>query len=272
LSTRTCLTVAISAVAVLAACNSPRGGRRARPDQIPEQVAVERGTTTYGFFTSRERLPIEVSEFRIAKWPTTIAQYKDCIASGGCPPPANDACLHREGGGPLDAPNYEDEAEVDEQLPATCVGIGQAQAYCAWVGGALPTISQWLTAVRGREVTRFAWGNRLPGCEHRPEVAASRGAVPCRGAADPSFAVGHHAANASPFGVEDVLFAPGELLASAADAPLQSCSAPFAACVAYGVRPGAIDSAAPLDGVGTEEGERSPHPYAFRCVFPGESR
>lgn len=96
--------------------------------------------------------------------------------------------------------------------------------------------------------------------------------MPCRTPLDPSFAVGRHPAAASPFGVEDVLLAPGELIAPSADSPMQACSAPFAACVAYGGRPGAIDSAAPLDGVGTEHGERSPHSYAFRCAFPGDAK
>lgn len=132
---------AFSVVVVIGACDdAPRGARRARPDQIPEQVSVDRGTTTYGFFTSRERLPVEVSAFRVAKRPTTVAQYKQCVDAGACSAPAKDACLLREGGGALGVPTY--EVEGGEPLPVTCIGIAQAQAYCSWVGGMLPTITQ----------------------------------------------------------------------------------------------------------------------------------
>ncbi len=263
------LPLATAIVGLVGACNGvPRGAARARPDQIPEQVSVERGRTTYGFFTSRERVPVDVTAFRIAKRPTTVEQYAQCVSAGACRPPAENACIVREGGGALGLPTY--EVEGGDALPVTCVGIAEAQAYCAWVGGVLPTVTQWLTAARGREVTRFAWGNRLPRCEHRPDGAERTDGVPC----DRSFAIGHHAAGSSLFGVEDVLLAPGELIASSPDAPLQSCAPPFAACVVYGGRPGAIDSAAPLFGAGpgTEEGEQSPHSYAFRCAFPGDSK
>ena len=259
----------VLAIAVLvAACDG--GAREAHGGPLPELVSVARGTTTYGFFASRERVPVEVDAFRIAKRPTTVAEYKKCVAAGACSEPANDACIVRGEGGSLGAPTY--DIQGAERLPVTCVGIAQAKAYCSWVGGALPTVTQWLTAARGREVARFAWGNKLPRCEHRPDVGPAPRGTPCGNPQGSSFAVGDHAAGASPFGVEDVLLAPGELIAPSADSPLSSCTSPFAACVAYGARPGAIDSAAPLDGVGAEHGERSPHPYAFRCAFPGESK
>jgi hypothetical protein len=258
----------LSIVALVAACDD--GARGPRRGPLPELVSIERGTTIYGFFTSSERLPVEVEAFRIAKRPTTAEQYKQCVEAGACTAPAEDACIVRDEGGALGAPTY--EIKGAEKLPATCVGITQAQAYCSWVGGALPTVTQWLTAARGREVTRFAWGNRLPRCDHRPDVGQAPRGAPCRNPQGSSFAVGDHAAGAAPFGVEDVLLAPGELIAPSADSPLSACASPFAACVAYGARPGAIDSAAPLDGIGTEHGERSPHPYAFRCAFPGDSK
>lgn len=258
----------LSIATSVAACDDDAQGPRRGP--TPELVSIDRGTTTYGFFTSRERLPVEVEAFRIAKRPTTVEQYRQCVDAGACSAPAKDACIVREEGGALRLPTY--EVKGAEKLPATCVGIAQAQAYCSWVGGALPTVTQWLTAARGREVTRFAWGNRLPRCEQRPDVGSPPRGVPCRNPQGPSFAVGDHAAGASPFGVEDVLLAPGELIAPSANSPLAACASPFAACVAYGTRPGGIDSAAPLDGVGAEHGERSPHPYAFRCAFPGDSK
>ncbi len=259
-------------VAGTGACDdASRGGpRRARPDQIPEQVAIDRGTTTYGFFTSRDRKPIDVSAFRLTKHPITVGQYKQCVDAGACSVPMENVCLADGPRHALRGPTY--DLDSADALPVTCVGIPQAQAYCSWVGGVLPNIIQWITAARGRDVARFAWGNALPGCDQRPDVTPSRGAARCNKSLDPSFGVGGHLAAASPFGVEDVLLAPGELIATSVDSPVSTCAAPFAACVAYGVRPGAIDSVAPLDSVGTDHGEQSPHAYAFRCAFPGESK
>jgi hypothetical protein len=136
----------------------------------------------------------------------------------------------------------------------------------------LPTISQWLTAARGREVARFAWGNTVPRCEQRPDITNSMVGGSCPESQGRSFAVGHHVGGASPFGVEDVLLASGELIAASADSPVSACAAPFPACVAYGIRPGAIDSVEALDSVNSEDGERSRQAYGFRCAFPGDSK
>lgn len=262
-------------VAGATACDGSGSGgpRRARPDQVPEQVGIEQGTTTYGFYTSRDRKPVDVAAFRVAKWPITVAQFKQCMDAGACSAATENACLGATEGGRDALAARDTREESNDRVPVTCVGIKQAQAYCEWVGGRLPTINQWLTAVRGREVARFAWGNTLPRCEQRPDVTRQPvGGAPCATSSVPSFAVGHHIAGASPFGVEDVLLASGELIAPSPDSPVSSCAAPFEACVAYGTRPGAIDSVAPLDGVTSEHGERSPHAYGFRCAFPGEKK
>ena len=124
----------LAIVVLVAACDG--GAREAHGGPLPELVSIARGTTTYGFFASRERVPVEVDAFRIAKRPTTVAEYKKCVAAGACSDPANDACIVRGGGGTLGVPTY--EIQGAERLPATCVGIAQAKAYCSWVGGALP--------------------------------------------------------------------------------------------------------------------------------------
>jgi hypothetical protein len=263
------LCLVVSSTLGVAACgnDSARGPARARADQIPVQVAVDRATLTYGFYTSRNRSTFDVGAFRIAKWPTTVAEYRQCVEAGACTEPAKNACLVRDSGALVHSDHH-----GGDRLPLTCAGVAQARAYCAWVGGALPTLTQWMLAARGREVTRFAWGNKLPQCEHRPDVLQPDGARPCEEANKASFEVGRHPAGASPFGVEDVLLTPGELIAPSMDAPVASCAAPFGACVAYGVRPGAIDSVAPVEVARADHGERSPHPYAFRCAFSGDSK
>ncbi len=263
--------VLVSAAAGASACaDGPNGPRRAQPDEIPEQVAIEEGTTTYGFSLSRPRTALAVRAFHMSKRPTSVAQFRQCVAAGACSRPAEDACILAGQPNALRGPTY--EAEGSDELPMTCLGIAQARAYCAWVGGALPTIGQWLTAARGRAVARYPWGNALPQCEQRPEVLRQPLGEPCGVSVDPSFAVGRHVAGASPFGVEDILLAPGELIGPLPDSPTAACAPPFQACVAYGLRPGTIDSVEGLATDGPDHRERSRRAYAFRCAFAGDSK
>jgi formylglycine-generating enzyme required for sulfatase activity len=53
---------------------------------------------------------------------------------------------------------------VKNDLPVTNVSIDQAQAFCNWVGGRLPTEIEWEAAVRGPQDRGFPlpWGNAEP--------------------------------------------------------------------------------------------------------------
>ncbi len=56
--------------------------------------------------------------------------------------------------------------------PVVHVSWGDAAAYCAWVGGRLPSEAEWEYAARGGLAGRvFPWGDELePGGEHRMNV------------------------------------------------------------------------------------------------------
>ncbi len=58
--------------------------------------------------------------------------------------------------------NQIDDAKMSH-YPAVCVGYGLATSYAAWVGGRLPTESQWEYAANSRnDENLFAWGKEFP--------------------------------------------------------------------------------------------------------------
>ncbi|WXA94519.1 hypothetical protein LZC95_49755 [Pendulispora brunnea] len=119
-------------------------------------------------------------------------------------------------------------------------------------------------------MTRFAWGDTSPGCQQHPEGKGSffspGSMTSCALNDDPlrAFSVGQHPAGAGSSGIEDVLLSPGELIDVSMDAYTMACVAPFAACVAYGVVPAAIDGFEPVTAGETAAANKA---YSFRCVW-----
>lgn len=57
-------------------------------------------------------------------------------------------------------PTQWDRFQTRPQLPVIYVSWGDAQAYSAWAGGALPSEAQWEYAARGPMSSIFTWGQR----------------------------------------------------------------------------------------------------------------
>ena len=52
------------------------------------------------------------------------------------------------------------------ELPATSLTVTEANEFCEWVGGRLPTEDEWEFAAHGNKYQRFPWGN-YPVCPYR---------------------------------------------------------------------------------------------------------
>jgi formylglycine-generating enzyme required for sulfatase activity len=86
---------------------------------------------------------VNLAPFRIGKYPVTVAQYLTFVEEG--------TASNRE-------PERWDEQQEHPNWPVVNVTWHQAAAYCEWAGGSLPTEEEWERAARGRNVTKYPWG------------------------------------------------------------------------------------------------------------------
>jgi len=96
---------------------------------------------------------VTLSPFWIYSTKVTNYQYAHCMVAEGCTGPKDEQARMF-----LDDPLYSNR-------PVTGVNWAQAEAYCEWVGGSLPTEAQWEKAARGPEGNTYPWGNSDPTCD-----------------------------------------------------------------------------------------------------------
>ena len=101
------------------------------------------------------QIEVTLDAFSIEIHEVTNRQYAACMDAQRCTPPANTDAL-------LD-PNK-------SNFPVVWVNQVQADMYCAWTGGRLPTEAEWERVARGDEplvpARRYPWGSEIPAaCE-----------------------------------------------------------------------------------------------------------
>lgn len=132
------------------------------------------------------RHSVIVSPFWMGRTCVTNAMYKAFVMATG----------HRE-------QEFHNQHLVDPTLfyrddhPAVGVNYEDAQAYCLWVGGRLPTEAEWEFAARGTQGYIYPWGNDPPS----PDRAVYGLVLGHGGKPEP---VGSIPSDCSPFGVMDM--------------------------------------------------------------------
>jgi len=126
---------------------------------------------------------VDLPAFAIERTEVTNAAYAAFIASSGRRLPAFWS------GGAIPA--------GQNAFPVAGVSWADADAYCRWIGGRLPTEAEWEKAARGVDGRLWPWGD-----EWSAELANTAESAQQRNAG--SVAVGSYAGGASPFGALDM--------------------------------------------------------------------
>jgi serine/threonine protein kinase/formylglycine-generating enzyme required for sulfatase activity len=131
-----------------------------------ELVLVKPGSYAFGAPEDKKR-PSELIKrsvridqpYYIAIHETTNAQYQKFFeAAGEAKAGSRWQAASRKWAGPQNVDH------IKNHLPVTNVSVEQAQAFCTWVGGELPTEIEWECAVRGADDKGFPlpWGSGEP--------------------------------------------------------------------------------------------------------------
>ncbi len=103
------------------------------------------------------------NDFWIAKHEVSVAQYQTCVDEQVCTPAHWNLCANSRHGRfkSTDIPtNFR-----SDKRPIVCVDWQQARTFSRWVGGDLPTETEWMYAAQGGQSSPYPWGHHEPTCE-----------------------------------------------------------------------------------------------------------
>ncbi len=139
---------------------------------------------------------VHLSPFTISRYPVTVRNYATFVAEGGY----GDAELWAPSGWAwIENESITEPDGWTAQLrfpnrPVTRVSWFEADAFCRWARGTLPSEAQWEYAARGDQGRPFPWGDAAPSAQHAAFAGRLRHASP----------VGVYPLGASPEGVHDL--------------------------------------------------------------------
>jgi hypothetical protein len=96
---------------------------------------------------------VALDAYWIQQTEVTNGMYAQCVAAGTCTAPTQE----------LGAPVYTNTDYSSH--PVVGVTWDQASAYCAWIGGRLPTEAEWEKAARGASSSPYPWGSDGAACD-----------------------------------------------------------------------------------------------------------
>ena len=131
----------------------PQGGETIKWIDGSTLVYIPAGTFTMGYGGDAPVHSVSLDGYWIHQTKVTNDMFNLCVKAGACTSP------NQELGGPVFTnPGFSSN-------PVVGVTWDQAQAYCSWIQGSLPTEAQWEKAARGANGNLYPWGNSNPTCD-----------------------------------------------------------------------------------------------------------
>ena len=113
---------------------------------------------------------VRLSPYKMSRSEITVAQYRACVVRGVC-----SETIKGDSFGTRCHWGRRDRGT----MPINCVNWAQADTFCRWAGGRLPTEAEWEYAARsGTRSFPYPWGTEAPDCK-RVVMKTSGGATGC---------------------------------------------------------------------------------------------
>jgi formylglycine-generating enzyme required for sulfatase activity len=128
------------------------------PDQIEDAIAMcqQHYSICNRWYYERQgpQHLVTLDDFWIDQNEVSNAQYRQCVEAGVC----SELLDCKKG-----QPTYPDPQKASH--PVVCVDWQDAQTYCEWAGGRLPTEAEWEYAFRGEAGSLYPWGDVFDGAK-----------------------------------------------------------------------------------------------------------
>ena len=108
---------------------------------------------------------VELTAYCIDRTEVTVWAWRACEAAGECPaaPTTVDAASYERAEDAAFWSRFCNGGRRDRDAhPINCVDWWQADTFCHWSGGRLPTEAEWEYAGRGQDLRTYPWGEDFP--------------------------------------------------------------------------------------------------------------